>query len=133
MGLATPTRVGSKALAPPKTLIKCGRDQTPVGVAIREKPISTPPKLVPTPTFCTSLLHFCRSTPTFGTRLLGPSTSLCRRKSLWADFELGKMSLKRFLNFGSKIDRPKMGVAGKALQIRNPQAIAVHIDTGYQS
>ena len=43
------------------------------------------------------------------------------------------MSLKRFLNFGSKIDRPKMGVAGKALQIRNPQAIAVHIDTGYQS
>ena len=26
-----------------------------------------------------------------------------------------------------------MGVAGKALQIRNPQAILVHIDTEYQS
>ena len=62
-----------------------------------------------------------------------PGTGLLMRKSTLPDFELGKMSLKRFLNFRSKIDRPKVGVAGKALQIRNPQAIAVDIDTGYQS
>ena len=44
-----------------------------------------------------------------------------------------EMSLKRFLNFASKFDRPKVGGAEIALQIRNPQAILLHMHTGYQS
>ena len=56
-----------------------------------------------------------------------------RYSYVWYRGDKKRIPAESSANFGFKFDRPKVGVAPRAAQIRNPQAIPVHIDTGYQS